>query len=58
MICKKQLVALILGKRNVDYKQKLNTNTYISRRIPNVDHSISGYQESLQSFFLSVYDVS
>jgi hypothetical protein len=58
MIYKKQLVGLILGKGNVTCQQKLNTNTYIPRRIPNVDHSISGYEESLQSSSLSVYDVS
>jgi hypothetical protein len=33
-------------------------NEFFSRRIPNMAHGLSGYQDSLISFYLSVCDVS
>jgi hypothetical protein len=57
MIYKKQRVILFSGKTNVNEEKKKDT-IFFSRRVPNVNHSILGYQDSLESFYISACDVS
>ncbi len=56
MICKKQRVGLFSGSKML-IKKKIQIWSF-SRRVPNVDHIIKGYQDSFTSFYLSACDVS
>ncbi len=47
-----------LSQVNASEPKKVRHVKVFLRRIPNVGHAISGYLDSLQSFYLSVSDVS
>jgi len=58
MHCKSKRAVLISGRGDLCWKDDLNTCEEIDRRSPHTGHNINGYEGSLQSFYLSICDVS